>query len=167
MRSGVSGCRKEGALDSTTASQAAALLTPTQRRSLQRLAGLVIAPCEADGMPGADDPLILRDIEASLGRDAVAIQSALSQLAQIGGGEFTDQSAQQIDTTVQAFRQQHAALAAVVEEVVARCYYRDDRVMRAIGMEPRAPFPKGFVIEQGDFDLLDPVRARGPIYRDA
>jgi hypothetical protein len=96
MRLGVRGCRKEGALDSTTASQAAALLTPTQRRSLQRLAGLVIAPCEADGMPGADDPLILRDIEASLGRDAVAIQSALRQLAHIGACEFADQDAQQI-----------------------------------------------------------------------
>ena len=154
-------------MDSTTPSQAAALLTPTQRRSLQRLAGLVIAPCEAEAMPGADDPLILRDIESSLGRDSVAICSALQQLAQIGGGEFADQDAQQVEATVKAFRQGHAALAAVVEEVVVRCYYRDDRVMRAIGMEPRAPFPEGFVIEQGDFALLEPVRARGRIYRDA
>ena len=53
------------------------------------------------------------------------------------------------------------------ERVVARCYYRDDRVLTAIGVEPRPPFPKGYEVPQGDWSLLDPVRARGPIYRDA
>jgi hypothetical protein len=39
--------------------------------------------------------------------------------------------------------------------------------MRSLGMEARAPFPKGFEVPAGDYDLLDPVRARGPIWRDA
>jgi hypothetical protein len=51
--------------------------------------------------------------------------------------------------------------------VAARCYYRDDRVMRAIGMEVRAPYPLGFKVEQGDLSLLEPVRLRGKKYRDA
>ena len=38
--------------------------------------------------------------------------------------------------------------------------------MASIGMEPRAPFPNGFDVQQGDWSLLDPVRARGKIYRD-
>jgi hypothetical protein len=37
--------------------------------------------------------------------------------------------------------------------------------MHALGQEPRAPFPKGHVVEQGDWSLLDPVRARKPLYR--
>jgi hypothetical protein len=49
--------------------------------------------------------------------------------------------------------------------VVLLCYYRDDRVMRSLGQEPRAPFPKGHVVEQGDWSLLDPVRARPRMYR--
>jgi hypothetical protein len=49
--------------------------------------------------------------------------------------------------------------------VVLLCYYRDDRVMRSLGQEPRPPFPKGHVVEQGDWSLLDPVRARPPMYR--
>jgi hypothetical protein len=49
--------------------------------------------------------------------------------------------------------------------VVLLCYYRDDRVMTSLGQEPRAPFPKGHVLEQGDLSLLDPVRARPPIWR--
>ena len=38
------------------------------------------------------------------------------------------------------------------------CYYRDDRVMVSLGLEARPPFPKGHVLEQGDWSLLDPVR---------
>ena len=45
-------------------------------------------------------------------------------------------------------------------------YYQDDRVMEAIGMEARPPFPKGYEVVAGDLSLLDPVRARGRVYRD-
>ena len=46
------------------------------------------------------------------------------------------------------------------------CYYQDDRVMEAIGMEARPPFPKGYEVVAGDLSLLDPVRARGQVYLD-
>ena len=46
------------------------------------------------------------------------------------------------------------------------CYYQDDRVMEAIGMEARPPFPKGYEVVAGDLSLLDPVRARGQVYRN-
>ena len=45
-------------------------------------------------------------------------------------------------------------------------YYQDDRVMEAIGLEARPPFPKGYEVVAGDLSLLDPVRARGQVYRD-
>jgi hypothetical protein len=56
---------------------------------------------------------------------------------------------------------------AALNRVIAQGYYRDDRVMRSLGMEVRAPFPKGFEVEQGDWSLLDPVRARPAFYRRA
>jgi hypothetical protein len=34
-----------------------------------------------------------------------------------------------------------------------------------LGQGPRPPFPKGRVVEQGDWSLLDPVRARPRMYR--
>ncbi|CAN5132580.1 hypothetical protein BH10PSE6_BH10PSE6_56580 [soil metagenome] len=49
--------------------------------------------------------------------------------------------------------------------VILLCYYRDDRVMRSLGQEPRPPFPIGHVVEQGDWSLLDPVKQRAPFYR--
>jgi len=37
--------------------------------------------------------------------------------------------------------------------------------MRSLDQEPRSPFPKGHVVQQGDWSLLDPVKRRAPIYR--
>ena len=57
--------------------------------------------------------------------------------------------------------------AATLVRVVLQCYYRDDRVLRSLGLELRAPFPKGYALEQGDWALLDPVRARAGTLRRA
>ena len=64
-----------------------------------------------------------------------------------------------------AFREVGGAPLAALVRVVLLCYYRDDRVMRSLGQEARPPFPRGHVVEQGDWSLLDPVRARKPMYR--
>ena len=47
------------------------------------------------------------------------------------------------------------------------CYYQDDRVVGALGLEARPPFPDGYAVAAGDLSLLEPVRARGKRYRDA
>ena len=49
--------------------------------------------------------------------------------------------------------------------LICQSYYRDPRVLESLGTPPRPPFPEGYEIQQGDWSLLDPVRARGPIYR--
>ena len=57
------------------------------------------------------------------------------------------------------------APAAALGRLILSAYYRDDRVLLALGHEARAPFPKGYDVEQGDWSLLDPVRARPRMYR--
>ena len=39
-------------------------------------------------------------------------------------------------------------------------------IVRSLGMELRPPFPKGHVVEQGDWSLLDPVRNRPSFWRN-
>jgi hypothetical protein len=56
-------------------------------------------------------------------------------------------------------------LARLAQQTVT-AYYQDDRVLQAIGMEARPPFPKGYEVPSGDLSLLDPVRARGRVYRE-
>jgi hypothetical protein len=65
------------------------------------------------------------------------------------------------DAVATEFRATGGAAAATLVRVVLQCYYRDDRVLRSLGLELRAPFPKGYVLEEGDWALLDPVKARG------
>ena len=140
-------------------------LTAEQARDLRALAGAIIPPSRDYGVPGADDELIFNDILRSLKRDHDDIRRALAQLAALAGGAFADLGPERRTEVAATFREIGGAPLAALVRVVLLCYYRDDRVMRSLGQEPRPPFPMGHVVEQGDWSLLDPVRARPPIYR--
>jgi len=44
-------------------------------------------------------------------------------------------------------------------------YYADPRVVAALGLEARPPFPQGYAVPDSDFALLENVRKRGPRWR--
>jgi hypothetical protein len=140
-------------------------LTAEQIRDLRALAGSIIPPSATYGVPGADDEKIFSDILNSLERDRDDICRALAQLATIAGGAFADLEPARRAEVAATFRQAGGAPLAALVRVVLLCYYRDDRVMRSLGQEPRRPFPKGHVVEQGDWSLLEPVRKRPRLYR--
>ena len=142
-------------------------LDENERRALRAVAARMIPASAAHGVPGADDDAIFADIVRSLGRDTPAVRSALRQLDALAGAPFADLPAPAGEEAARRLREAHPSLAAALVAAVVRCYYRDDRVMRAIGMEPRPPFPRGFDVAEGDLSLLDPVRARGAIWRKA
>ena len=142
-------------------------LTPGQRNDLRAIAGVII-PASADfDVPGADDPAIQADILATLGRDAADVREALDQLARLAGSPFADLDPARRETVALELRATGGAAVATLTRVVLQCYYRDDRVVRSLGLEPRPPYPKGHVLEDGDWSLLDPVRARAPFWRPA
>ena len=140
-------------------------LTAEQARDLRALAGAIIPPSAAYQVPGADDERIFADILRSLERDRDDICRALAHLATLSGGAFADLEPARRAEVAAAFRETGGAALAALVRVVLLCYYRDDRVMLSLGQEPRPPFPKGHVVEQGDWSLLDPVRARPRMYR--
>lgn len=140
-------------------------LSADERRALRALTGTMIPASARYGVPGADDEAIFADIEASLGRDGDSVRLALAQLGQLAARPFDALPAEERLAVALRLRDEQPALADVLMAVTVRCYYRDDRVMRSIGMEPRPPYPQGHEVEQGDWSLLEPVRARGPIWR--
>jgi hypothetical protein len=140
-------------------------LSAEQIRDLRVLAAAIIPPSPAYGVPGADDETIFTDILGSLERDRDDIGRALAHLVALSGGAFADLGPERRTEVTTAFREAGGAPLAALVRVVLLCYYRDDRVMRSLGQEPRPPFPRGHVVEQGDWSLLDPVRARPPMYR--
>jgi hypothetical protein len=140
-------------------------LTAEQVRDFRALAGTIIPPSSSYGVPGADDEKIFGDILRSLERDRDDVCRALAHLAALSGGAFADLGPARRTEVAAAFRETGDAALTALVRVVLLCYYRDDRVMRSLGQEPRPPFPKGHVVEQGDWSLLDPVRRRPPMYR--
>lgn len=142
-------------------------LTPAEAECLRLLAGHMIPASEAHGVPGADDPAILADMMTAIGRDRDALKAILALVDKAAGGRLADLTREAQAELLARMRADDAAQFAVVEAIVSRAYYRDDRVLASLGVEPRPPFPKGFEVEQVDLSLLEPVRRRGPIYRDA
>ena len=142
-------------------------LSDQEKRTLAAVCARMIPASTEYKVPGADDPLIQADIAKSLGRDATAVHEALALLDRIAGGDFAALPVAKQDEACATLRAEGGMNLTLTTRIVLQCYYRDDRVMISLGMEPRPPFPKGHVLPQGDWSLLDPVRARGKIWRDA
>lgn len=142
-------------------------LTPRQLLDLCVIAGMMIPASEQYGVPGADDAKIQADIVATLGRDAELVRDALNQLERLAGMPLVELGETAREAVARQFRASGGPPAATLARVVLQCYYRDDRVLRSLGLELRPPFPKGYELEQGDWALLDAVRARPSMWRRA
>ena len=142
------------------------MLLADQRRSLRYLAELMIPTSAEYGVPSAADDAIFADILRSLGRDAEHALSVLRTLDEMAGGVFADLEPARREAAAARLRENGGESLMQLERIILQCYYRDDRVMRSLGLEVRPPYPKGFEIEQGNWSLLDPVRARPKFYRE-
>ncbi|MTV13745.1 MULTISPECIES: hypothetical protein [Bradyrhizobium] len=142
-------------------------LTAAQRADLRTVAAMIVPASDEYKVPGADDGAIQADMLATLGRDAALVAQALDRLADLAGKPLAELDDAGRDAVAREFRSRGGAAAATLVRVVLQCYYRDDRVLRSLGLELRAPFPKGHVLPEGDWSLLDPVRERGGVLRRA
>jgi hypothetical protein len=88
-------------------------------------------------------------------------------VGRLAGMPLADLDPARRDAVAKEFRSTGGNAAATLVRVVLQCYYRDDRVLRSLGLELRAPFPLGYTLEQGDWSLLDPVKARPQALRRA
>ncbi len=141
-------------------------LSPDELADFRRMAGFMIPADATYDVPGADDPLIFADIASSLGVDREDVRAALTSLRQFAGCPLSDMDDGRAEHVSFEFLAQQGRPIQTLGRVVLAAYYRDDRVMRSIGREPRAPYPKGHTVPDGDWSLLEVVKARAPIWRD-
>jgi len=127
-------------------------LSAPELSTLHEIAGIMIPADAALGMPGADDRLILADIARSVGRDLPLVREALKTF--------------RAEHDINDWYRGGGRPAVTLGRVILAAYYRDDRVLRALGHEARAPFPKGYEVEQGDWSLLEVVKHRPAFWRD-
>lgn len=142
------------------------LLSPAAEATLRALAGTIIPASAEHGIPGADDADIFADVLASAGNGLGFLDEAMRMLdAEAGPPGFCSAAPDRQLALAEQFRASQPAAAGLVITLVCQCYYRDPRVLTSLGMSPRAPFPEGYRTPDGDWRLLDPVRARAPFYR--
>jgi hypothetical protein len=142
-------------------------LSAAEVRDLRCIAGMMIPASTEFDVPGGDDPTIFADIIKSLGRDLGDVKAAIRTLSGLAGGTLADLEPSRRDAVAAAFRERGGAELAALSRAILQCYYRDDRVVLSLGLEARPPFPMGHTLEQGDWSLLDPVRSRPKLWRDA
>ena len=142
-------------------------LTQAQREDLRTIAAMMIPESAEYRVPGADDQRIQADILATLGRDTLRVREALDHVARLAGAPLAALDGQRREAVVREFRASGGAAAATLARVILQCYYRDDRVLKSLNLELRPPFPLGHTLEQGDWSLLDPVKARPASWRRA
>src|SRR4051812_36992624 len=110
-------------------------LTAAQRVDLRTVAAMIVPASDEYKVPGADDPAIQADMLTTLGRDTVLVAQALDHLARLAGKPLAELDMTKRDVVAQEFRASGGAAAATLVRVVLQCYYRDDRVLRSLGLE--------------------------------
>ena len=144
-------------------------LTAAETNALLILVDMIIPASEDLALPSASDPQIFADIVNTLQRQQEKVRDALSALDAVAydevGNDFCGSEIRERTAIVESFRRTHVGAADLFATLTVQCYYRDSRVMRLLNMEPRAPYPRGFEVDQGNWSLLAPVRDRTPIFR--
>jgi hypothetical protein len=133
----------------------------------------VIPPSSARRMPGAGE-IGLADAIAEAARANPALRDAIAQgLARLdalaresGADAYANLSAAQRSERFQTVAAEQPGFVPNLVFPLITNYYRHPRVLEALGLEARPPFPKGHAMEPFDERLLDAVRRRPKMYRD-
>jgi len=138
------------------------------RVTLHALVGDMIPTSYEHDIPGADEELIFNSILISVENCLASVKKELRALDRMTRSLFKesyvllDQKDRRnaIDQFFNSFESE-----STIATLVLQCYYRDDRIMRSLGMEARPPFPLGHTVEESDWSLLDRVKKMGKKYR--
>ena len=138
-----------------------------EREVLRRVAGVLIPASDEYGIPGADDETIFARILDLAADRSEPIKSGVAALNALASA-YRDQGFLDLNVPQQTALLRDAASSRFLKQMIrctATSYYQDGRVLKSIDLKSTPPFPGGHDIEQGDWTLLDPVKARAPFYR--
>ena len=83
------------------------------------------------------------------------------------GSEFEDLDADRQDEVLRKMEANHPDFFDRLVMLTYNGYYINPTALESLGLEPRPPQPKGYVVERGDLSALEAVVQRGQAYRDA
>jgi hypothetical protein len=147
-------------------------LCAAEQRTLAALLDELVPPAEDAGLPGAGElglaASVGEELRTRLGaalREALRTLDARAREAGVEG--FATLAREARAEVLRALEARAPGLLAGLALPTYVAYYQQPRVLEALGLEPRPPFPKGHAVPPTDFSILDPVRRRAPFYRRA
>lgn len=160
--------------DSVIPIKAAAPWTAEQHATLNALLDMMI-PASADGRMPAASSLGLFDDTGAFTKDAqaktdhAALVAGLDEIDAVANSRF-DKALAKLDATlakglVDELRASSAPFFDLLTQHTVARYYKHEQVLRTLGVEPTAPWPRGHSVEDGDWSLLDGMRDRAALYR--
>ena len=132
-----------------------------------------IVPPEGKGL-GAGQLGVADYLDRTVGASAELKKLFTRGLAQIEiashvrhSREFVDLSAEQQDAVLSEVESAEPEFFEALVRQTYNGYYTDSGVLELLGLEARPPQPRGYEVEPGDLSLLENVKRRGKVYRDA
>ncbi|MFQ5514031.1 MAG: gluconate 2-dehydrogenase subunit 3 family protein [Myxococcota bacterium] len=147
-------------------------LTDIERRTLEAVLNEIIPPSNDPRMPGAGDLGVAASIEERL-CETPGLRPGIAQgLADVdglarerGAVPFAELPRDVRAEVLRELGDRAAAFLPTLIFLAYAAYYQNPRVLTALGLEPRPPFPDGYEVPSTDLSILDPVRRRPAIYR--
>ncbi|MCX7141222.1 MAG: gluconate 2-dehydrogenase subunit 3 family protein [Proteobacteria bacterium] len=144
---------------------------PGLRAMLDIVLNMIVPPSADARMPGAAEVGVPAYLAAEAPDALPVLRQELDELDRRSHERwargFAELEEVERKTLVGEIRAQAPSFMNRLAMETMACYYQHDRVLAGLGREARPPYPKGYQVASGDLSLLDPVRARGKIYRDA
>ncbi len=145
--------------------------SPAQTETLTTLVRMLIPASAKYFAPGADDPEILADIISTARQHPEVLAAGLDEVnahtSAVHEAPLAALAPEQATAVAQTLQETSPEFLHALVAITVQCYYRNPRVMQSLNMEPRPPYPQGYELAQGDWAILDPVKARGKVWRDA
>ena len=93
--------------------------------------------------------------------------STVQVVAAQNGSEFEDLDADTQDEVLRKIEADHSDFFNRLVMLTYNGYYINPTALESLGLDPRPPQPRGYVVEAGDLSSLEAVVQRGQAYRDA
>lgn len=146
---------------------AAERFNPQLRNALAAILDTMIPADSEFSAPSAGSEAIVNDvIQTMTGSSADEIVDLLRTLQETHGKPFNELDDEDRWRVFVDLERSNPHTLRVLGGLALQCYYRNDETLVSLGMEARTPFPLGHKVADGDWSLLNPVRARGKIYRE-
>ena len=160
------------------------VLTAAQRELLSRVLDRIVPA--GDGMPGAGELGVGEFVESAAGSkqghdrhsrgggNPSATRLLVDGLKHIevaagqrGSGVFAQLDGDARDEVLRAVESDSPEFFDELVRLTYVGYYSQPRIAAGLGLEARPPQPLGFDMQQADLSLVENVRKRGPVYREA